>query len=193
MTPRSRTRGVSFIDELVLSIEDGLKIETRRVAGRESECKRCPYGKPGDHLYVRQTYRVTHMHGPHPNEPRRSAVHMRYRARGEGKVILYAKESIAQAHRALGTAWRPPMFMPRWAARTFLEIEETCLEPIQEITPEAIRREGLDRPAGSDTGLVDNFIELWDKINAPRGYGWESNPMCWVLRFRAVPRPERSP
>lgn len=196
MIPQARTRGISFVDDLVLAIEDGDKVETRRAVTKDTDLKRCPYGKVGERLYVRQTYRVTHLHGPYPNEPRKSSVHMRYRARGEGKVVLYAQKSIDQARRALDHGgWRPPMFMTRWAARTFLELEDVRLERVREITPDGVRREGLARGLleASDGELVDNFAMLWDKINGDRGYDWSANPLCWVLRFRAIPRPDPNP
>ena len=30
------------------------------------------------------------------------------------------------------------------------------------------------------------FGDLWNSINAKRGYGWDSNPWVWVLEFRRV-------
>ena len=33
---------------------------------------------------------------------------------------------------------------------------------------------------------VDCFSELWDSINAKRGYGWDTNCWVWVIEFRRV-------
>jgi len=29
-------------------------------------------------------------------------------------------------------------------------------------------------------------MDLWDSINAARGYSWDSNPWVWVVEFRRV-------
>jgi hypothetical protein len=31
------------------------------------------------------------------------------------------------------------------------------------------------------------FKELWDSINAKRGYGWDVNPWVWVIEFEKIP------
>ena len=43
--------------------------------------------------------------------------------------------------------------------------------------------------AGGGTGLASEryiFKELWDSLNAKRGYGWEVNPWVWVISFQVV-------
>lgn len=30
------------------------------------------------------------------------------------------------------------------------------------------------------------FATLWDRINAKRGYSWESNPWVWVIEFKIM-------
>jgi hypothetical protein len=31
-----------------------------------------------------------------------------------------------------------------------------------------------------------NFRNLWDSLNASRGYGWNVNPWVWAITFRRV-------
>jgi hypothetical protein len=37
---------------------------------------------------------------------------------------------------------------------------------------------------------VDEFKELWNNLNAKRGYGWESNPWVWVVEFEYMSKEE---
>jgi len=108
--------------------------------------------------------------------------------------------------------WRSPMFLPKWAARIWLEITEVRVERLQEITEEDALSEGWN----SDSDLFPTinredktrtwFKNLWDSLNAKRGqwhrweddnnvihkelikadYSWESNPWVWVISFRRV-------
>lgn len=32
----------------------------------------------------------------------------------------------------------------------------------------------------------DSFANLWDEINAKRGFPWESNPWIWRIEFRRM-------
>ena len=34
---------------------------------------------------------------------------------------------------------------------------------------------------------LEDFKDLWDSINAKRGWGWEVNPWVWVVEFRKMP------
>ena len=74
--------------------------------------------------------------------------------------------------------WRPSIHMPKAAARIWLEVTDVRVERVQDITEEDAQAEGVD-------SLAD-FIELWDKLNAKRGYGWDTNPWVWVIEFRVV-------
>ena len=62
-----KERGMIFNDEMVRAILGGNKTQTRRIVeekfyGRavaaELLAKHCPYGQPGDRIWVRETYRV---------------------------------------------------------------------------------------------------------------------------------------
>jgi len=66
---------------------------------------------------------------------------------------------------------------------------------LQEITADDVILEGIDRvgsslvispdnPSGSY--LIGAYRDLWDSLNAKRGYGWESNPWVWVIKFGTI-------
>lgn len=111
-------------------------------------------------------------------------------------LILYR----ADEEECLPGRWRPSIHMPRWASRILLEITDVRVERVQDISEEDARAEGApmyvighgpisDGELAADPGYYrDNlyrngFEDLWDRINGPRGYGWDANPWVWVVSF----------
>ena len=85
--------------------------------------------------------------------------------------------------------WRPSIFLPRWASRIMLEIIDVRVQRVQEISEGDAIAEGF-RPCADGNpgngGVFDWYRELWDSINAKRGYQWSSNPWVWALTFRKL-------
>jgi hypothetical protein len=75
-----------------------------------------------------------------------------------------------------------PIFMPRWASRITLEVVSVRVERLQEISDSDARAEGVL----CDLNCRRPFVNLWDFINAERGYGWDSNPWVWVIDFERI-------
>lgn len=137
---------------------------------------RCPYGKPGDMLWVRETWRYWgSIEAP-------TKAHIAYKADGD-----------------LAGRWKPSIHMPRWASRINLQILAVRVERVQEIGELDAEREGVsddplvpthfpyyDDTPGSTRSPVESFRTLWDSINAKRGYEWDGNPWVWVVEFRRV-------
>jgi hypothetical protein len=117
---------------------------------------RCPYGEPGDRLWVRETW-----------------------APDAGDILFKADLG---ADDAKAIKWRPSIFIPRSASRLFLEVAAVRVERVQDITEEEAKAEGV-RDTMSNRYL---FSVLWDSINAKRGYGWDANPWVWVVEFKRV-------
>jgi hypothetical protein len=94
--------------------------------------------------------------------------------------------------------WKPSIHMPKAAARIWLEVTNVRAERLQEITEEDAVKEGIknvfernphyDGTIGSAIKInhLTQFRELWDSINAKRGYGWDINPWVWVIEFKRV-------
>ena len=114
---------------------------------------KCPYGVPGDRLWVRETFSYGEQ--------------TRYRA-DLGLMVWHDTDQ----------KWSPSIFMPRWASRIDLLIKDIRVERVQDITPSDARAEGAE--------TVENYILLWDKLNAKRGYGWDVNPYVWVIEFEVM-------
>lgn len=131
----------------------------------------CPYGIPGDRLWVRETwwrcpcdqivYREKFDAGGYPNLP------------------------------AAPSAWRPSIFMERKDSRITLEVVSVRVERLHAITEEDAIREGVDAvsvadvPRNGTLSRRDDFAQLWQKINGKRA-PWGSNPFVWRIEFRRV-------
>jgi hypothetical protein len=141
----------------------------------------CPYGKPGDRLWVRETFATRH---PYDLEEE----HLTYRA-----DYLGLSEGILSA----GWGWRPSIFMPRAASRITLEVTGVRVERLQDISEadaiaegvytndQAIEKLGLPADTKLTGSCVDKYRIVWESINAKK-YPWESNPWVWVIEFKKL-------
>ena len=120
------------------------------------------------------------------------------------RIWIKAKEPVRNLPEWQG--WKSPLFCPRWASRITLEITEVRVERVQEIDYFGARAEGIlsfnrEHPDPTNGGMGYNrgkadlpmrydstvaFMDLWDSLNAKRGYGWSVNPWVWVISFRRI-------
>lgn len=130
----------------------------------------CPYGKPGDRLWVRETWARDSEDGT-----------LFYRADvGSGNGADDWQRNIADG--ASGYCWRPSIYMPRCASRILLEITGVRVERLQDISVGDCCREGA--PLDMTHAVETWYRELWESIN---GLGsWDVNPWVWVIEFKAI-------
>ncbi len=135
------------------------------VNGEESGL-RCPYGQPGDRLWVRETWTPC---GPLPTDG-----------------VLYRSDF---PEGPLSIKFKPSIHMPRWASRITLDITDVRVERLQDISEADAQAEGCPiecmSPTGDDSGSAiygpAGYRALWDTIN---GHGsWDANPWVWVVEF----------
>jgi hypothetical protein len=175
---------------------------------------RCPYGEPGDRLWVKETHA----------RPAGGLHMVAYKADGEcgawmgdgdggliwnrhGGVVAPGIPQRSASWRGAsfglekyGGRWRSPRFMPRWASRILLTITDVRVQRLHDITEEDARAEGatpnwwadLD-PDGERRRIHSiayraGFHELWDTINYKRAM-WSSNPWVWAITFERVEVP----
>lgn len=121
----------------------------------------CPYGIPGDRLWVRETWAQGQRNGK--------------------DTVLFYKAS-HEKEVAEGIKWKPSIFMPRWASRIMLENTNIRVERLQEITASDVEREGAITKNTDIRDALGIWIKLWDSINGKK-YPWASNPWVWVIEF----------
>jgi hypothetical protein len=134
---------------------------------------------PGDILWVRETFAKT----------------------SEGEYLYRADPVFDHCGKGdIGWDWKPSIHMPREAARLFLEVKDARVEKLQDI----IKAEGDAKAEGVTTRhqcggnpekrldicveskrscYVCVFKDLWNELNAKRGYSWLDNPYVYVYEF----------
>ena len=157
---------------------------------------KCPY-PPGTRLYVKETWAPFYWTEDYISVCY-AADGIDKETAGSRRVLLknpgIAKEQV-RVDGGFGNikTWRSSRFMPKWAARLFLEVKSARAERLRNITANDIRAEGTpDTPHDSNCLIAErqSFIDFWDSINAKRGYPWENNPWVWVYEFmRTEARP----
>lgn len=136
---------------------------------------KCPYGQPGDVLWVRETFLKLNFKD---KEPR----------------FLYKAEP---THQTMGK-WKPSIHMPKTAARIWLEITEVKVEKLQDISEDDAVAEGIelidqarqlvykryDDYYSVTSSAYVAFWSLWAKINGEDS--WQQNPYVWVVKFKVL-------
>ena len=158
----------------------------RSSGGVRGEWFSCPYGVPGDRLYVKEKLV-------------RLGNYAAYARDDEYVQLACTRPSHLARWGNIATGqdwtrdWLSPMHMPKWAARLWLEITGVRVERVQDISEDDALAEGACREyltCGQWDEIPNapkrHFARLWDSINAKRGYPWESNPWVWAITFKAV-------
>lgn len=138
--------------------------------------QKCPYGKPGDQLWVRETWAYTNDY--------------------DGNYLLDGRKALYRADEEtciVPSRWRPSIHMPRRISRITLDISDVRVERVQDISEDDALAEGVtfaEHPKTADAPFMYDFATrfrwLWNSINEARGYGWDSNPWVWVVTFTSA-------
>ena len=201
-----KERPIIFSTPMVQAILEERKTQTRRVckwnvinpiwtgkrwaeAGNDNTVHfeiKCPHGKPGDLLWVRETTIIA------PKNWVKKRFNNITDSDGDGRVIQYlATHPNTDAARNYGLKKTPSIHMPKWAARIWLEITGVRVERVQEISHADAVAEGYEEcePNNYGTGsrARDWFACLWDSINGKKnGCSWAENPWVWIVEFKRV-------
>ena len=193
---------VLFNSDMVRAILEGRKTETRRIMKPQPKCTdrwcnwgdewatadasenfevvdewRCPYGKIGDRLWVKETICI------YPD--------------GNGNPVCVYKATDKKPDTDL---WTPSIFMLRTASRITLKITKIKVEHLQDIDNDGALAEGIEQffidldedayydiPIGKNKSIksdspVEAYANLWDSIYK----NWNDNPWVWVIKFKRV-------
>ncbi len=129
----------------------------------------CPYGKPGDRLWVREKFALLNNKTP---------------------VYWDGKNPVSLL------SWKPSIYMPRWASRITLEITNVGVERVQDISEKDAIAEGCNGDYDWASGaskcdksgdlVINQFQTLWNGINLKRGFGWDKNNLIWAICFKQI-------
>jgi len=235
-----KERPILFRGEMVRAILDGRKTMTRRVVKTNNHSAnldtyfmdgepsvlgmqftdgtkvKCPYGKVGDRLWVRETWglrpyaveaigrKITNPLSQFLWEGSDFSRPIATKEFIDNHILTWGVEwewKAAYAGDFSSVHWRPSTRMPRWASRLTLEITGVRVERLQDISDADALSEGVERLINED-GFIDyhpqwgkvikamdaasSFRSLWDSINAAHGLGWDTNPWVWVITFNMV-------
>ncbi|MCH4572516.1 MULTISPECIES: hypothetical protein [Achromobacter] len=148
----------------------------------------CPYGAPGERLWVRETWQ----HANHPFGPYQ-----------EGAPVFYRADYHDDPHGPDGElspqgkyrGWRPSIYMPRAACRLALEVTGVRVERLSAISETDAQAEGCD-PWEDLAGVQDVTVRerlhgykrayqhLWEQLHGADS--WRANPWVWVIEFRVL-------
>ena len=163
-------------NEMLPQIWHGMFRHTDGKLYRKSWDDKCPYGKPGDQLWVREVFRVY-------DSSKECACYDECRcAKYHGSPIYRATDELAVG------PWRPSIHMPRKFSRITLEITGIRVERLQAIGPADCDAEGIERTTAHTRdgagclARIDDYRALWESINGPGS--WAANPWVWVIGFR---------
>lgn len=185
-----KERGMIFNDEMVRAILGGNKTQTRRIVeekfyGRavaaELLAKHCPYGQPGDRIWVRETYRV---HGKATD-----VATLVYRASVRNSWTEQThRVPVEVCNKPVSEKWTPSIHMSRWASRILLEITDVRVERLHDMSEADAKAEGATpatyKITPSEAVYRVGFGDIWRSI-----YGqdnWLSNPLVWVIEFKRI-------
>ena len=206
-----RERPMLFSAPMVRALLSGRKTQTRRVVKGEAlrwlddagftpgftsdpDNNLCPHGKPGDGLWVKETWRPTASLQPWDLD-------VRYNADGEVRTIKDGEfgDRDWTMPKAAATGNVSPLFMPRWASRLTLEITDVRVERLHDISEADAETEGVREPtigplhmvSADRCGEIDRATTsplflwemLWRSINGANS--WDANPWVWVVTFAA--------
>lgn len=163
---------------------------------------RCPFGQPGDRLWVRETWQdwcpiwSGHWCGCGSKEMRAEKHQVAYRATQSG--ICYMDAGGRTHENVMPLKWRSSTHMPRWASRYLLEVVKVRAERVQEISEADAIASGCDpdwskavyetcqhpQCLGYHHGAKWHFVDLWDADNPD--HPWQDNPWAWVATVRRV-------
>lgn len=189
-----RERPILFNAEMVAAILAGRKSQTRRIIRGQPpadwephynpetqawECpderatnwifpRKCPFGVPGDRLWVREAWRLWEgetwgVDGALDPDVLTGQLSRYDQGWLRGRPVEYRSDTDAEG------PWRPSIHMPRWCSRIDLEVVSVHPERLQAISDNDARAEGVKRYGGMyvDTSRhILPFSQLWDSIYA---------------------------
>lgn len=169
----------------------------------DGDVRRCPYGGPGDRLWVRETCRGDELESGQDGVSYLADDAFVPIANTRAAALNWLTLHAYRGHHGARIGPKVPgIHMPRWASRITLEITDVRVERLQEISFQDALAEGIrsDIIPADDVGPNricyvtepddnhayvkpgDAYRVLWENINGPGS--WDANPWVWVVEFK---------
>ena len=178
----NKQRPIIFSAPMIRAILNNQKSQTRRLVTNQhlkdfqlerapqKNIQSSPYGKIGDGLWVKETWRVPKEFDDfRPSEVPIGAL-IEYRSDGKGvDVVAHGK-------------WRTPLFMSRHFSRATIKITDLRIEYLTDCSEDDAKAEGMvDILSNNQVSSKRLYKNAWESLH---GVGsWESNPLVWVISF----------
>ncbi len=157
----------------------------------------CPYGQPGDRLWVRETfYAFGRWETRYSAKKKRDEWHFVDMTTEYDRLYQFDTKHMTPSNcRGAMPAWykRPSIHMPRQASRILLEVISVRVERLQDISDQDAIAEGIGlNPSAAGiylTGAAETlphaaYRSLWESINGAGS--WDANPWVWVVEFKRL-------
>ena len=204
-------RPILFSSAMVRALLDGTKTQTRRIVkdadNGVTTCiekndewplhavdkngawhpRQCPYGKPGDLLWVRETWAM--------NSRATDLAKIYYKAHENRSHTefheLVSVEGLPKKYQPTWPRFKPSIHMPKAFSRITLEITGVRVERLQDISVADASAEGIFTPEIGYANLgerapIIQYGALWESINGDGA--WAINPWVWVVEFKVHKR-----
>ena len=217
-----KERPILFSAPMVRAILAGRKTQTRRAVKPRKDVafgclmqphelagevnsgifENCPYGQPGDRLWVRENFQPLFADGIENHWETDWKT-------GKGYSVSYpATDGVQEFFNLddeLSSSCKPSIHMPRWASRILLEIRGIRIELLNDISKADATAEGIesvrvsekcfrcvdylrvgktDQKEATVGNEVKSYATLWESINGPGS--WDANPWVWVVEFKKL-------
>ncbi len=161
----------------------------------------CPYGKPGDVLWVRETFRK-YFNVDEDGYPHYDDVIIEYAADNPEPIYMRDGDGFQMFNKDGSERYLPysaSIHMPKAIARIWLQIEDVSIERLQDITEEDAKAEGVKIVASNPifnfyksymperecfNNAYNSFQTLWQSINGVES--WNANPWVWVVKYKVL-------
>lgn len=196
------------------------RLEQHDPASRTSQHQTylCPYGKAGDRLWVRESFRSWTLTSHDPNSldevdhdsyqlyvAYRATPRQGFRAKPDRVTITYVEDGAPidpQYQPNLVGPWRRSTQMPSHASRIWLEVTHVEVQRLHDVTedqaqaeavqPFVLLRKGYPSKHAADIETLsyrEGLYQAWQRTSQGR-LTWQRNPWLWAATVRRIDVPD---
>lgn len=194
---KSQTRRLNGLDKINASPNewefvrffDGYAKFTEKHNALNEVYVKCPYGQPGDVLWVRESWRSMGF------DTDKNSMLIQYKDESHHWVVMNEGYPLFAQKK-----WKPSIHMPKAACRMWDMVKGVRVERLQDISEKDAMAEGIievssfvfayekQNPKGHYSHASLAYKYLWQSLNGADS--WNANPWVWVVEFEPCAMPE---